>query len=245
MRDHRKYYVFNPTTKQFQVIQSIIGGLRARKALCFMGLAFHQTDRVHYKLVCVLGLKRNTDLHQIQIYSSETRKWKIAVESFSACGRVFKNGVYLNGAVYWAPIDGHYSCFKIDDEKLHMLSLPEELIPFNRWTMYFGESRGHMHLILRVNHQKNSFLVYEMLRDHSGWFVKYEVHLDELRATFSKIGCQNSGYDFKVIDMVRGETEEDTFMVLNTMEKIITYNVHDKSFKLIFTLPKNSEYFFI
>ncbi|XP_076922451.1 F-box protein At5g07610-like, partial [Bidens hawaiensis] len=236
-RSHRKYYVFNPTTKQFATIPSVTGGQRVRRTIGFMGPAFPQTNSVCYKLVCVRYLKRKADLFQIQVYSSETRKWKICIESFSAREPVFDQGVYWNGAVYWAPFCGHYFCFKVDDEQLQTLPLPDGLAPLKVSAMYFGESRGHLHLILNVGREENSFNVYEMLRDHSGWFVKYRVELDELRAAFPEIVGQYSYYEFKVVDVVRGEAEEDTFMVLNTEEKIIRFNFRDKSFKQIFTLP--------
>ncbi|XP_076922449.1 F-box protein At5g07610-like [Bidens hawaiensis] len=240
MRDHRKYYVFNPTTKQFAIIRSVIGGLTARKAICFMGLAFHQTDRVHFKLVCVRCLKRNEGLFQIQVYSSETKKWKIAIESFSEREPVFEKGVYWNGAVYWAPYRGRYFCFKIDVEQLQTLPLSEGLVPSKVNTWYFGESRGHLHLILPMNREERGFIVYEMLRDHSGWFAKYQIQLDEIMTAYLEIGNPYGlFYDLTVIDVVRGETEEDTYMVLHSKAKIITYNVHDKNCKLIFTLPKN------
>ncbi|KAJ0439491.1 putative F-box domain-containing protein [Helianthus annuus] len=41
-----KYYVFNPTTKQLALIPPIRGGLKVRKTVRCMGLAFHQTDCV-------------------------------------------------------------------------------------------------------------------------------------------------------------------------------------------------------
>ncbi|MFS8027664.1 hypothetical protein Hanom_Chr16g01501381 [Helianthus anomalus] len=35
-------------------------------------------------------------------------------------------------------------------------------------------------------------------------------------------------------DVIRGEKEEDTFLLLRIPGKMITFNVHDKSFKHIF-----------
>ncbi|KAJ0837549.1 hypothetical protein HanRHA438_Chr16g0779411 [Helianthus annuus] len=103
-----------------------------------------------------------------------------------------------------------------------MLPLPVGFISLEIVTMYFGESRGHLHFIPYKNPQENILRlnVYEMFSDYSGWFVKYQVELDTLRA--------------EVIDVVRGE-EEDTFLVLKSPEKMTTYNVHDKSFKHIFS----------
>ncbi|XP_076952945.1 F-box protein At5g07610-like [Bidens hawaiensis] len=77
----RKYYVFNPTTKQFAIVPPVPVGDDARKYICFFGLAFHQTTCPHYKVVCVLVPKKTKSrpleyLLPIQIYYSETREWK-------------------------------------------------------------------------------------------------------------------------------------------------------------------------
>ncbi|KAD4982819.1 hypothetical protein E3N88_19490 [Mikania micrantha] len=90
----RKYYVYNPTTKQLSFIPSIPGGENVHETIRFMGLAFHQTDCVHYKVVCIRCIKPDDVEFQIQIYSSDTRKWNISVESFSAHRPLLCKGVY-------------------------------------------------------------------------------------------------------------------------------------------------------
>ncbi|XP_076922452.1 F-box protein At5g07610-like [Bidens hawaiensis] len=209
----RKYYVFNPTTKQLAIIPSVTGD---PKTIYFMALAFHLTDCAHFKIVCIRALEPRGELYQVQIYSSLSEKWKISIESFSARESVFRQGVYWNRAVYWAPFYRDFLYFKIDDEKLHTLPLPEGLMPSRVSTMYLGESRGHLHLILHTTLNKNSrcLNVYEMLCDHSGWFVKYELQLDELSDSFPFLFSLVSCNEFKVIDVVRGDKEEDTFAVL-------------------------------
>ncbi|XP_076883808.1 F-box protein At5g07610-like [Bidens hawaiensis] len=226
-----EYYVFNPTTKQLSFILPVPGGQVGNRR---MALAFHQTDCVHYKVVCILVLDPREDRFQVQIYSSETREWKISIESFSAHKLVFRDPVYWNGAVHWAPFHDKQLYFKIDDETLQTLPFPEGVMCSEVWTMYFGEFRGHLHLIL---HTKKP--LFEMLRDHKGWFVKYQVELDELPDAYPWMFDYESRFNSKVIDLVRGREEEDTFMVLKVGEKIIKYNLVDKSFNQIFTLPSD------
>ncbi|KAJ0683004.1 putative F-box domain-containing protein [Helianthus annuus] len=238
-----KYCVFNPTTKQLALIPPVP---RDRSTIWFMGLAFHQTDCVRYKVICVLSVGPEVDSYQIQVYSSDTNEWKISIESFPASVPINRDGVYWNGAVYWASLfdNRNYWHFKIDDQQLHTLPLPLGLIPSDSEVMrkYMGESRGHLHLIAYKNFQGGmlSLNVYEMLSDHSGWFVKYQLQLDALPAAAfpSRIVGYVPDYEFLVMDVVRGEEEEDTFLVLETLEKIITYNFHDRSFKQIYSFTK-------
>ncbi|GKB73182.1 F-box protein-like protein [Tanacetum coccineum] len=186
----RKYYVFNPTTKQFAIIPSVPGGTYVRESIHFMGLAYDKEDCVDYKVVCILRAKANgvlrqtaeQDLFQIQIYSSDTGKWKIVKDYFLAdCYTSFSCGVYWNGAIHWARgSDPLY--FNLEVEQLRKLPLP---VTTMYSLFYFGESRGHLHMVVRPvvtpNPENPLHLhVYEMLGDRSGWFLKYQVELDEL-----------------------------------------------------------------
>ncbi|XP_035840059.1 F-box protein At5g07610 isoform X1 [Helianthus annuus] len=222
--DARKYYVFNPTTKQFAFVPCLPGGYEVRKTIRFMGLAFHRTDCVHYKLVCIRSLESDDDddveLFQIQIYSSDTREWRICPVTFRTDCPVFDMGVYWNGAIHWAPSYRNHLYFKIDAEQLQTLPSPVEMTIFQTLTMYFGESRGHLHLTVLVDSDETGLHlnVYEMLGDHSGWFVKYQLQLHEIWGAFPEM--THSSYDFDVVDVVRGVKEEDTFIVLRIHGKL-------------------------
>ncbi|KAM0036197.1 hypothetical protein Hdeb2414_s0014g00423461 [Helianthus debilis subsp. tardiflorus] len=74
--------------------------------------------------------------------------------------------------------------------------------------VYFGESRGRLHLIAYRNNldYRLRLNVYEMFSGHSSWFVRYQVDLNALPAgafpdIISRYGVN---YEFKVIDVVRG-----------------------------------------
>ncbi|XP_076944424.1 F-box protein At5g07610-like [Bidens hawaiensis] len=225
--DHNHiYYAYNPTTKNIATIPSVP---KDQNIFMFMGLAFHQTDFLHYKVVRVSWLPYAFLLH---VYSSDTGKWKLSVERFSiSSGCIIRKGVYLNGVVHWALTHGKLLSYNIEVEKLHMLNYPVD-----NEIRYFGESRGHLHLVVAPL-SKLHLTVYAMLRDRSGWYVKYQVQLDGL-PEMTNPSC----YDFNVIDVVRGEKEEDAFMLLSIPGKFIKYNLHHKSFKLIFSFPGEKMY---
>ncbi|XP_076950225.1 F-box protein At5g07610-like [Bidens hawaiensis] len=229
-----EYYVFNPTTKQLAFIPSL-PNIRS------MALAFDQTHSPHYKVVCVCAFESRKDMFQIQIYSSETMKWKVCIESFAARVSDFHSPVYWNGSIHWAPdhLDNSFLYLKLDVEELQMLPVPEELASIEISTKYFGESRGHLHLIPNTDcsHRILFLNVYEMLRDRSGWFVKYRLQFYELRGFPEMLD-----YDLGVVDVVRGKGEEETFLVLLTPEKVMRYNIHDKSYNEIYSLAEDDFY---
>lgn len=247
----RKYYVFNPTTKQFAIVPSLPGGMDVRKTIRFMGLAFHQTDCPHYKVICIHRAKPDEDLFQIQIYSSETRKWKVSDQTFSApYYTLFTAGVYWNQAIHWAPSCLNPSYFKLDVQQLEKLPLPVQVTSFGGYQegaipQYFGESAGHLHLVERRGGESRLHLnVYEMKSDHSGWFIKYQGELDELPVAYPEMihsyldPSSPHYYEFQVFDVVRG-AEDEAFMVIGIPGKVIRFNLMDKSFKQIFDLTNN------
>ncbi|XP_076928920.1 F-box protein At5g07610-like, partial [Bidens hawaiensis] len=212
-RNHANgHYVFNPTTKQLEIIPSV------PKGVCSMALAFHQTHCMHYKVV---DLTPYENFFQIQVYSSDTRKWKICIdsyfESFYMPKPIFRHPVYWNGAVYWAPsTQNNLLYFKLDAEQLQVIPFPAEMMSYETSIMYFGESRGHLHLVFHTDDDEYILHVnvYEMMTDHSGWFVKYQLQLDALLRDFPCLISQYEMYDvfgeimeypwqcdFKVIDV--------------------------------------------
>ncbi|KAK9051327.1 hypothetical protein SSX86_027954 [Deinandra increscens subsp. villosa] len=236
-----KYYVFNPTTKQYAIIPSVT--TRDHETIRFMGLAFNETDCVHYKIICIYALEPFGKLFQIQMYSSNIRQWKISIESFSMDWPFSLDGVYCNKAFHWCSIYRHeiYS-FKVDVEQMQTMPLPVmssgDFHNLMLAPLYFGESRGYLHLVESPSPKKRFDVnVYEMLMDHSVWFLKYHVELDELSAPFSMIDYLLYR-GLHVCDVVRGEKEGDTFMVVCFHGRMIRYNVHDKSFEQIFSFTK-------
>ncbi|XP_071738776.1 F-box protein At5g07610-like [Rutidosis leptorrhynchoides] len=263
----RNYYVYNPTTKKSALIPPVIGGSSAESLIRFMGLAYHPTECVHYKLVCILragythhgeGFSEDGDrMYKIQIYYSHTGKWKkLKKRTFTPSGYTqFRYGVYWNGAFHWGPTCPNPMYLSLDDEQLKELPLPSSLpveggyyCYFRKLPLYFGESRGHLHLV-EYSHEKNpsGVNVYEMLRDHSGWFIKYQLDLHQtfdaypnMTHTYSH-GMFSNKYEFKVLDVVRSAEEEeendDTFMVVKVIDNIRRYNILDKSFQELCDVP--------
>ncbi|KAJ9546250.1 hypothetical protein OSB04_025957 [Centaurea solstitialis] len=248
----RKYYVFNPTTNQFTVVPSVPGGMEVRKTIRFMGLAFHKTDCPHYKLLCILRAKPLEDMFQIQIYSSEAGKWKISDQTFSApYYTIFTAGAYCNQAIHWAPSCIHPSYFRLDVQQVQKLPMPVQVASYQQGAvpLYFGECGGHLHLVERCQAEIPLHLnVYEMMSDHSGWFIKYQVELDELVIAYPEMISSYRDpsspyyYDFKVLDVVR-RGEEESFMVVCTPGKMIRFDLMDKSFSQIYDLNLSNVYY--
>ncbi|KAJ7970617.1 F-box protein [Quillaja saponaria] len=235
-RPKTNYYIYNPTTKQYYVLPPFGSSNGGRRILFGVSLAFDPFKSPHYKVVCLqgLGTPGGGDNFQFEIYSSDTGTWRVSTSSFSASGNIqFYGGVYWNGSVHWVSTLGKSMYFKIDTDQA--LELPMPPIPnfcHQRKFNYFGESRDHLHLIEIYNLQKLEFNVYEMEWDYSGWFVKYHVDLDHPRLSF-----ELKGYMFSILCVVRGESDEDSYLVIHVPGKVLRFTFQDKTFHNLYDIP--------
>lgn len=208
-----------------------------------MFLAFDPSKSSHYKVVCV----RNSDLelddrYQIEIYSSVLGPWRISGQPFTAHANTnFKDGVFWNGAVHWISTwrASNSLYFHVEQERIREMPMPESPSEWDwRHVSYFGASRDHLHLVESYGPHTTQFNVYEMEKDYSRWFVKYRVDINPVAiAIFPQmkqvwLDPLNVHYcAFSILCLVRGETEEESFLVLHLPGNAISYNLKDKTYK--------------
>ncbi|KAK6121902.1 hypothetical protein DH2020_044352 [Rehmannia glutinosa] len=193
-----------------------------------MILAFDPSKSPHYKVVCVLGLGDVMDQYKFEVYSSKTSSWRKYGEPFTAEVN-FQNGVYWNGSIHWISFSKTGKSFYLnpDDDARMPKVMPtpprQDMISTDKY--YFGESCDHLHFIGSIKTWKEIINVYEMRRDYSEWFVKYTVDL-----SFNSYYIGNS---FPICTLVRGKKDDDTFLILRTMRRIIRYNLACGTFVII------------
>ncbi|CAA0835566.1 F-box protein [Striga hermonthica] len=240
---NRKYYVHNPTTNKFVLLpKPELGG-----GICGMSLAFDPINSPHYKVICVRSESSTTGC-QLEVYSSETGSWRNHGPTPQA--RVdYENGVYWNGAIHWTS-DGTRNdslYFNVDNQLFGTMPIPPAgwHYVYNYYFgessghlhYYFGESCGHLHYIKAKG--KLQFRVYEMRRDYSEWFVKYEVNLLPLLKAYTSMKpvyvspMGSPRYAFSLLCLVRGEKEEGSFLVVEIPGKAIRYNLVCRTFEML------------
>ncbi|KAK6117898.1 hypothetical protein DH2020_048360 [Rehmannia glutinosa] len=176
--NNQTYYVYNPTTNKFPILPKLDVGDGISPRIHGMSLAFDPAKSFHYKVVCVQGLRLDMVGYQYEceVYSSKTGSWRKCGEPLTAHVN-FEDGVYWNGAIHWnnngTGRDSLY--FNIGNQMLRIMPIPPiDWDCINNY--YFGESFDHLHYIKIVGLELH-FDVYEMRRDYSEWFIKYNVDL--------------------------------------------------------------------
>ncbi|KAI3876699.1 hypothetical protein MKX03_034208 [Papaver bracteatum] len=249
--DGRTYYIYNPSTKRNKGISrssQVVGD--EFHSICNVSLAFDPLKSAHYEVVRIRG--SDAKKYQMEIYSSKTGSWRVAGVVFSAPSDAFgRSGVYWNGCLHWISLRGSSLYYDINQELLKTLPMPP--IPNGRHRRrieYFGEYKGHMHLIDMYGPFATSFDVLHMETDYSGWNVRYRVNLEGLATAYPGmvrdiVDVSEYFYllDFSILLVAENEEEKDeslspSLVIAVPDNKVISYNLKEMSFKNIHTLSR-------
>ncbi|KAL5555059.1 hypothetical protein UlMin_037295 [Ulmus minor] len=231
--EYPKTYVYNPTTNKYKVVPRL--KLPSSHVFGF-SLAFDPSKSPHYKVVCVWKCYQIVgNCYQIGVYSSKIGEWRLCGDRFYAHhSTVFEGGVFWNGAIHWtSAAKSSLLYFNVEEEKLSQMSLPP--LPEDRLDdnllRYFGESRGHLHLINQTCNRTTLELdVYEMEMDYSGWFVKFRIDCSGFPEVIPSDPMAYGRYFFCIHCIVRGDVDEESYAVIQIPDKVIRYNFKTKAF---------------
>ncbi|GAB4836116.1 hypothetical protein Ancab_001033 [Ancistrocladus abbreviatus] len=222
------YYVCNPTINQISQLPFPIAGTKlGSQSISIVGLnlAFDPSRSSDYKVICVW--KDNSCgyideiYHGIDVYSPVIGEWRPSVDFFTPLFDIeFDRGVFCNGNIHWLSNTENTIFYDVENECLKPLTLPPavEGAYLGRFR-YFGESRGHLHLVDIPRNSVSEFDVLVLDGDHMCWTVKYRVQ--DCRDRF---GLRFRFYAFSILGIVRGEEDEDSVLILSTPGKVLSYN---------------------
>ncbi|XP_061991811.1 F-box protein At5g07610-like [Rosa rugosa] len=223
-----RFYVCNPTTRQFKTLSFPF----FQYHILAINLAFDPLHSPYFKIVCVL--RKNLDTYILHLYNSETKTWKPSSISFNAPRTIyFREPVFCRRAIHWYSSQQTSLYFDVDKECLNPMPMPHSSIYGT--VNYFGESRGHLHLVMSTT----SILeldVFELEKDYSVWSVRYHINLDTIRATLRGMcGFSSDPSLASVLRVTRvekeGESEAVVFMF--GMECIVvSCNLSDGTLKI-------------
>ncbi|KAI3502152.1 hypothetical protein L1887_30183 [Cichorium endivia] len=216
VNDFQKYYVYNPTTNRFTILPQLNNF--NPDVICCMTLAFDSSKSSHYKVVCNYMYR----VMMIEIYSSESGKWKISNENTDDLVDLDR-GVYGHNAIHWMSFPNRLVYLKLDSELLHYINIdtPDTTVYGTILDEYLAESREGMLLVVRCCRFRR-LNVYEIKKDYSEWSIKYHVDLEEVIRVYPNM-LTRLGLHFMVQSIVLGGREEDSFIVLELPGKLIQY----------------------
>lgn len=140
-----KHYIYNPTTKQFVELP------RPNGRVYGINIVYDPEKSPHYKVVCLRssdsseGNENGFLSYQIELYSSETRSWRVSGDPFTRhISMQYENGVFWNGVIHWINCHDTSLYFKVDKEHLGEMPMPTTQVP-DDWMSgrrfgYLGES---------------------------------------------------------------------------------------------------------
>ncbi|KAK9078026.1 hypothetical protein SSX86_002083 [Deinandra increscens subsp. villosa] len=246
------YYVYNPTINHFVTLPKpkLEGCDWFRRRPRGMTLVFDPLKSPHYKVVCVGGHLWTDNLYTIEIYSSENGgSWKTSGKPFAnQIDTEFMGGVYWNDAVHWINKKGYILYLKINEDRVDRVPTPVMRDHWNvrRHCYPLVESHGCL-LFIDISVKLD---IHEMNRDYSGWSVKYHVDLIQVMNRLPQrngstlalgLGFLRPVQSFVVHCLVVGESEEDSFLVLEIPGKAMRYNIVLKTFQELCDLESSKQ----
>ncbi|KAJ6360245.1 hypothetical protein OIU77_004280 [Salix suchowensis] len=146
-------------------------------------------------------------------------------------GMTYSNGVFLDGSVHWYSYAETSLYFHIDSQSVKQMPMPWMFLSegINLDIMYFGESRGHMHLVLTKGRSSLEFDVFEMEFEYTGWSLSYHVNLQSMRMVFPELTWNfiNKNAVFSVLSIIQGEKDEEKKAVIFVDGRAMSYNLCD------------------
>ncbi|GKB10545.1 SGNH hydrolase-type esterase domain-containing protein [Tanacetum coccineum] len=223
-----KFYVYNPTSELFK-------RLPTKSHTSSVRLAFDPTKSPHYKVVQPVRLQNDDEDYrlnstiQVHTYSSETGAWSVCGDQFSeTCFEGFKEGVFWNDAFHWLNMNNVFRKktlhFELDigneQPVLTELKLPVTFDGKSHFQSKLFESRGCLLLLGKDHAHSRQLNVFEMRDDDSEWSVKFIVNLDDIMMPLPRTWMIRPC----VWSIVLGEREEDSFMIIDLLSKVVQYN---------------------
>nr|GEV53761.1 hypothetical protein [Tanacetum cinerariifolium] len=233
-------YVCNPTIKLFKMLPT-------NSPVRNVKIAFDPTKSPRYKVIHAKFIYVDDDdddesgygYCQIETYSSETGKWSLCGDRFPEHSFTqFDYSIYWNDALHWL-IAGYAVCshcnLKIVNEHpvLTKTELPQTV------DGKLLESGGSLLLLSKDDINSLKLNVFEMKNGCSEWSVKYIVNLDDIMMPFL-----NTWRIFDCVwEIVSGEREEDSFMIIDLFSKVVQYNPMLKTHRTFYDLESTRSNF--
>ncbi|XP_017976539.1 PREDICTED: F-box protein At5g07610 [Theobroma cacao] len=161
----------------------------------------------------------------IDIYSSETNSWSASKINFNSKHNInIDRAVFFNGAIHWDCADTQSWYIDVNNECLKTMPMPGVHSGFR----YFGESGGHLHLVVAKGFSQLKFKIFEMETDYSNWYLKYNVHLEAETFTVVPRRQQNRMRSYLLSCVVQSDEDEgDSILVVLPNGFAISYNLED------------------
>lgn len=181
------------------------------------------------------------------MYLFETRTWKCTTSTFEAnvCRYVFA-GIFSNGAVHWV-CHQQYIHFDINKGEMMLNTLPFiygvheyswQVSRLWQWdgTVYCAiesDFDWNLHELDQVTFEQTEFKYdvscYRLLEDVLGEIIKVEGEEQGHR-------CDLIKYKFSILGIVKGDEEENTFILAAVFGKIVAYHLARREVKIIVDL---------
>ncbi|KAK1384557.1 E3 ubiquitin-protein ligase RING1-like [Heracleum sosnowskyi] len=197
-------YVCNPVNKEWISLPYPEPEIQDSLALGFDPFADPIDVSTDFKVIRVHEVDADMDnMDDIQfsfdVYSSQTRAWRKAVEICQCSSHLYKNkGLFVNGILYWLTHGDKILMFDVENELALLITLPLPLTHFNSIPeMCIGEWDGQLHYVLISEDGLQLWVLEEQYT--SQWDLKCSISLDKFEE-------ENRAFFYNIRDKITAAT---------------------------------------
>ncbi|KAL8135075.1 hypothetical protein AgCh_009916 [Apium graveolens] len=177
-------YVCNPVNKEWVSLPYPEYDIQDSLALGFDPFVDPIDVSTNYKVIRVYEVDADMDnmddiMYSFDVYSSQTRAWRKAVEICQCSSHLYKNkGLFIKGIFYWLTHRGKILMFDVKNELALLIAVPLPLAQFNSIPeMCIGECDGKLHYVLI---SEDGFQLWVLEEQYtSQWDLKCFINLDK------------------------------------------------------------------
>lgn len=177
-------YVCNPVNKEWVSLPYPESEIQDSLALGFDPFVDPIDVSTNFKVIRVYEVDADMDnmddiLYSFDVYSSQTRAWRKAVEICQCSSHLYKNkGLFVKGILYWLTHGDKILMFDVENEFSLFITVPIPLTQFNRAPeMCIGECDGQLHYVLISEDGLQLWVLEEQYT--SQWDLKCSISLDK------------------------------------------------------------------
>ncbi|KAL6634783.1 hypothetical protein ACP70R_027454 [Stipagrostis hirtigluma subsp. patula] len=222
------WYVCNPLTRKFMELEVPEGIAR------FLALAYDPTRSRHYKIIAF-------GKYNIQMYSSQTRSWRIALH-FDRLNHPFRGLHCNNNNVYWCGslvyvVRNSLMCFVVDEERVVEMPMPQT--PKGWICAYVGTSSGFLHMIGFTEEERLGGVldVLELQEGSVEWSVLYRVDLRKVIELYPGIQRTRPEFQYFGLRSLFGTGKMIDFLALCPMYVVRGMEERARLGQLLFSIP--------
>lgn len=237
-------YICNPLIKDWVRVE-----WTAPKMQSNIGLAFDPSQNpidisTNFKVVQAqrFGSDDKEQGISFEIYSSETRAWRMSNEICMCSDSLLKNNsIFIKGVLHWLTNGDKILTFDVEEELSFFVSVPIPEAIFNTTQTCIGDSEGQLHFVMVSEEGLHIWCLEDYFE--SRWTLKHSKSLEKIREEHPRFFCNSHDQLMHIMKLGKEPMMDplafkDGILLMRVAAMIYSYNLSTGKIKEVCSLTR-------